>query len=526
MQHPSNRTQPDSGKPALLFKTASWIGLKQQVLHLAQFGGSIQVVWGAPGAGKSTFLQLLLKEPGAELVAYAVPESCSLETLFRALLQKLSLRPDPDMQVGQMIAVLRSYCQSLERSQTRAVVVLDDAHHLGSSELATVISILQGNVDSGFGLHLVLLAEPELLPRLDQLQLVDISIHDMPVPAFAPSELNALLAQYYHLRGEAPPSAERVQRLWTQSAGLPGVALQLDEQQSAKPAASASFGSINGWPVGHFAALLLLAMLLVWALLVRQPSEPAGPVITPVNLEPQPVIRSESGQRDESRDAAGLGARTPSAQRQALDELRLDPPESSAQDPAPVPQERPAGEEPLSDDSALAQRPDEAPLNLGAEFDGSLEEDVAERGLAEDSVAATDDQEVEPKREAEPAPQPAPATAPEPTSPTPQPSSPAEAWLSSSRSELAQLPAQGFVLQLMATTDLSAMHHFVTRQSNQEHLRGYTTLRNGQSLHILVEGFYADRESAAAAITNLPAEQRRAGPWPKQVSTVQREMQP
>lgn len=525
MQHPIDSSQPSANQPALLFKTASWIGLKQQVLHLAQFGGSIQVVWGEPGAGKSTFLQLLLNEPEAELVAYAVPEACSLEVLFQALLQKLGLRPDPSMQVGQMIAALRSYCQALERSQCRAVVVLDDAHRLGRSELATVISILQGNVDSGFGLHLVLLAEPELLARLDQLQLVDISVHDMPLPAFAPSELNALLAQHQQREGWAPLSAEQVQRLWTQSGGLPGVALELAKERTREPTQRPSFGSFKGWPVGHVAALALLVMLLGWALLVRQPAPPPESVSIPVTPEPRPVIRTDPIGGTEPR-AAIPGQLGREADR--LDPIIRDVPGRSQQDQAAGAGEQ-AATPPSLGDITVGEAAEQRLEGSGALFD---EESTSESDGDIDRPLDRGERaqpQPEPQPEREPEPQ-APAQTATPT-PTPAPAaaqarSPAEAWLAESRAELSRLPGQGYVLQLMATADLSAMHHFVTRQSNSEHLRGYTTLRNGQSLHILVEGFYADRESAAAAISNLPAEQRRAGPWPKQVTTVLREMQP
>lgn len=539
MQHPSNRTQPPIDKPALLFKTASWIGLKQQVLHLAQFGGSIQVVWGAPGAGKSTFLQLLVNEPDAELVDYRVPDRCSLEVLFRSLLQKLGLRPEPGMQVGQMIAAMRSYCQALERSQCRAVVVLDDAHRLGSSELATVISILQGNVDSGFGLHLVLLAEPELLARLDQLQLVDISVHDMPLPAFAPSELNALLAQYQQVEGWAPMTAEQVQRLWTQSGGLPGVALGLIAEQSSKTVGRSSFGSFKGWPLGHVAALALLVMLLGWALLVRQPAPTPESVVIPVTPEPRPVIRSEPLDADAEPRLAHPGG------------LQIDPGSIGPGGSADVNQadrgavvaarERPSSQRPLGE-ITIGQGVERSAVDPGADFDNdsvASGSNVDAGGIARDFEGQEDrrDRSIEsiqevPSSRAEvesampPAAAPAPTPAPAPAPRVAERRSPAEAWLADSRGKLSQLPGQGYVLQLMATADLSAMHHFVTRQPNTEHLRGYTTLRNGQSLHILVEGFYADRASAAAAISNLPAEQRRAGPWPKQVSTVKAEMRP
>ncbi len=76
-------------------------------------------------------------------------------------------------------------------------------------------------------------------------------------------------------------------------------------------------------------------------------------------------------------------------------------------------------------------------------------------------------------------------------------------------------------LQLLATADAAGPAQFAKRHAIPGPLASYTAVRDGKSLHILVQGDYADRASADAAIQRLPRAVRDGGPWPRSFASVQ-----
>ena len=97
--------------------------------------------------------------------------------------------------------------------------------------------------------------------------------------------------------------------------------------------------------------------------------------------------------------------------------------------------------------------------------------------------------------------------------------------LQKTEAELLDLPSNRYVLQLMATSERSALYQHIDRQPNSSNLKVYRGLRGGSRFYILVEGFYADRGAALAAVLNLPENQQKAKPWPKKLADIQREIQ-
>ena len=90
--------------------------------------------------------------------------------------------------------------------------------------------------------------------------------------------------------------------------------------------------------------------------------------------------------------------------------------------------------------------------------------------------------------------------------------------------QLLSYPPNAYVLQLMAASAEDKLAAFVASQPNKHNLLMYKTERDGKLLFILVEGFYADKASAEAAVANLPAQQRSGGPWPKKIEQIHQEV--
>lgn len=85
-------------------------------------------------------------------------------------------------------------------------------------------------------------------------------------------------------------------------------------------------------------------------------------------------------------------------------------------------------------------------------------------------------------------------------------------------------PPERYALQVMALGSADAAREFVGRQPNAGDLSVIKAQREGKILHIVIVGDYASHEQARLAISRLPSEQRRAGPWPRSFASIQADM--
>ncbi len=533
--------------PELLL-TPSWQILRQQILHLAQFGGGVQVICGPEGAGKSTFLAFLQKAADSDnFYSWQVPAHCDNATLFRQMLEALGLRPGAQAGAGELIYSLRNYAQSLERSRQRLVFAFDDAHHLGNPELAALISVLQGSSESGFGLHFILLALPGLAERIDELHLVDVSVQDMQLPPFSPAELNTVFSNTFLAAGEPLTlHGEALERVWVQSEGLPGRALDMaralktrPSDQSPTPPSSSGF-RFAGLPIWHMAAVGLLIVL--WALFFHDgdetPEDGGATAIegasgnqrrsVPIEIIENPRPGHAAAART---DATAASERTPggdaaveAALSEPLDNAATGTEASTASELAtsePAVSTGPAPTVPAPEPNSGPELNSSPELTPGAPPDNAV---VAGSDPAATAVAEPDAgiPIAEPVEES-PAPASKPATAAAAAAP-PAASADVKEFVEQGEKALLSLAPSGYVLQLMATTAENSLGEYVARQPNRQNLLVHSADRDGRRMYLLVEGFYADKDAALSAIDNLPAEQQAGRPWPKKVSVIHQEI--
>lgn len=519
------------GQGPELLLTPAWQILRQQILHLAQFGGSVQVICGESGAGKTTFLSMLESSAGDHnFYSWQVPRNCDNTMLFRHILQVLGLRPGDQAGAGELIYSLRNYAQNLERSRQRLIFAFDDAHNLGNSELAALISVLQGTSDAGFGLHFVLLSEPGLAERIDELHLVDVAVQDAQLPGFSPAELNTIFGNTY-LAHDEPLSlnGEALERVWVQSEGLPGRALDLARSLKISGTAPGEPGSrLMSLPIWHLGALTLLAIVLIWALAARDSDdEPrdeasAGKALISdeqMNIEEgrqsvpiEIVRRARPGQTEETSESidpvsteAGAGASPSSvdpgatgsgARAGAGSATDVETKSGGGQQSASV------GLPADADSSAISARID-AVLDQTTETPASGIDDAANVGANDSSGPAVSGGMKTGTEDASPA---------------------LQNLADLGEKALLTLIPSGFVLQIMATSTEDSLHSYIARQPNRSNLLVHRAYRDGKRMYLLVEGFYADKDAALAAVENLPQEQRDAQPWPKKVSVIHEEI--
>jgi DamX protein len=483
----------------------SWQGLRQQIVYLAQFGNSIQVIHADQGGGKTAFHRRLLAAGlGSTTVGVTVAKGAGLVVFFRDVLQEFGLRPDPRATLGELAVSLRGYVQTLHKERSRAVLLVDDAHHLADSELGALVSTLQGQADAGVGLHVVLFAEPGLAARIDALQVLDVAVHDAPLPVFSVAEMHQLLMARQGDVGHV--TTEQVQRIWYQSRGLPGAALKMLDHLPPQPPAAEKIMSLRGLPIGHIAALVILCAVLIWAFLVRQADEsPSNETLSPEFETAQPVVIP----------VEPVG-RTSMPQAPASGQVPAEPKETTQLLTSPDGDRASHGLRGSAILEAANINPD-----TGADLD---EARLDEAGEAVKVTLHDEAVEVLPAQTSAPAPELALGDVPKPELPPSKQNEITRTLAEKGAARLLSFPGNAYVLQLMAASAEDKLAAYVAEQPNKDNLHAYKTERGGKVLYILVEGYYADKASAQAAVLNLPPQQQKGGPWPKKIEQIHQEL--
>jgi hypothetical protein len=111
-----------------------------------------------------------------------------------------------------------------------------------------------------------------------------------------------------------------------------------------------------------------------------------------------------------------------------------------------------------------------------------------------------------------------------PTAENPSPPPPPAFDMESASAALQRLAPENYLIQLVATVDIAAMALYTEthRSAFQQQQVNVVQIQNkGRIWSVLLLGPYRSRESAKAAIAELPEAVKQNGPWIRQVSSVQ-----
>lgn len=542
----------------------SWRQLQRQIENLAQFGGAVQVITGAEGAGKSTFLEDLLQQASTQQgwEIWQVGDETWPGQALQKLLEALGLPVVAEQSVGESMVALRKYNQNLQRQKRRVVVAVDNADLLSDATLSGVVSVLQGGAEEGFGLHLVMFARESLADRLDALQLIDVSVYDFVLPCLSLQELTELLnGEYQDLstrEAVRPLSADALHDIWLESQGLPGVALTLAREAWALSMGDEKRFSLRGLPLVHILLVVVLISVLVWAIWMREKPSDTAPTITQettlqsINNKPLTIEMKQVNPGESAEPVKLPAADTVQSPQQALNNYTATqtiPAEGAPipQPAAPAPTTPPAEEvkpeapktapasapkpEPVAKPETLAKpepvketKPeppkDVKPLSKPAEVKTS---DTAKTEAASDTA--------KPSKPAKPAEEAAKASdAKAAVKPDEKPkmkqekTADAPVGIAASSKKLSKMDENAYVLQIMVTNSAKKVEDILAGAPNKKDLAAYKTQRDGKEVFIVVEGEYPNANAAAAAAKNLPSMQQSAKPWPKKVGLIHAEI--
>lgn len=482
---------------------ATWQGVMKQVLHLAEFSGGLQVIDGARGSGKTVFAHhmasALAEEVGCGVLA--LPPGLPTAQVFDCLLTSLGIDVQDGQSIGQSIISLRQFDANLKREQSRKILIIDDAHHFDDQALAALASVFQGSQDTEVGLALIFLAEPGMAQRLDALHLVDVEVRDCVLPPMGEEDIQQLLEEEFqaNAEGDFPFDEETVEAIHSESGGMPQDALRIASALWDQSQANKAVPIWKKLPVLHLVAIAALVLALLWGLISgfgredEKEASVAPPVQFIVNSSHVMSSSSSLGEFSVSSQASEASFST-GVESLEIDSLEVESLEVESSNAS------------LTDIEAVSS---------------SVVSSLAQSSVAKTAPKAPE----EPNRALEPK---------EPKSPSPAaiviepPKAESDPLLidglTDDEEALMKLPQRGFILQVLAANARESLERFVSEQPNRQNLRIYRSIRSGKSWFVVVEGYYADKDSAVAAISNLPNNQLKAGPWPKSIAAVKLEI--
>ncbi len=529
---------PFDEESAFFFTGAGRQDLLEHLLHHCQFGTSLLVVLGDLGSGKTTLCSVLagqLRGPEASELAdqqvCCIDAECSPSTgqimteLSKAFAQAAS-RPEADQHESQLQASLAI--------EPHRVLLIDNAQQLEESALET-LAYLAGNHDGGEEQwHIVLFGAPTMAERVTEEQLQEVLVHHLYLPLLSADEVRDYLdarleAVGYNEKLASPFDEVTLGKLWAESRGNIAALNDLARQWLIESVGQSEKARSRGLPLGHMLAVVLLVSILLLAFLYRdgdteveRVSEsvalPAAVQVPEANSErlsakPEVPVESlaenytiqESDGIEPEASPSALGSAT-YPDKKIGDKLPKPPIAEERVEPAPL-----ATAQNLESTSETAQNP---AISARGRVDEQMRSSTDSEETDARSLNASQSGDVTHKKQtlAKGAAEEAPVRS-------------REASLSEDEQRLLSISADYYTLQVLSAASKEGVERFVRDQENSQSLRIYATRRHGRNWYVVVAGEYPSSQAARTSITQLPVSQQNAGPWPRKLAEIQKEIQ-
>lgn len=509
-----------------LFTGAQRRELLDKLLHLVQFSDSLLGVTGTQGVGKTRAAHAFMDSlSDQDLLSYLpIDRDTNTQLILSAIVDDFGLDLHGEPIVENLAAALDLWLTLPATVPGQlACVVIDNAHLLASDTLERIAALLRRHPEQK-RLHFVLFGEAGLSLRLQQL-----SQQGLPVNHFtlAPLQL-AETVDYLNFRMEMADylgpeffNEAMVSGWWRQADGDLAFIHERAREQLTQSVITPSGAVVKARPLPllHIIAISALIAAAGVALLYLSDDAPESgskAVILPVPKGGVDLTKTETPTTPVLPSLGG-SVKVPAPQ-------------------APAPQSRP--QDPLQptqvEQSQLQPNQAQTQPSTPAVSEPSLPAVVEPAPLAaEPVVTASEPVTVAPApapvREAPIAPAPAPvvaAPAAKPqVAPAPPPAPAAQAASTSAdERKILGWPAANYTIQLLGVSNEKAARDYIASQSNRADLLLFRTLHYGKPWFVVVTGQYPSSAAARAAIAGLPAAQRDAGPWPRELRAIQTEI--
>jgi DamX protein len=497
-----------------------------QLLHLCQFSNNLLVITGEQGVGKTRIAHAMADslEEQDQLCFLALSPGQTLEQLLVAIAESFNIEIPSPVTVESLLSELENFIDSNSgdeeaESEGLILIIIDNAEHLDSQSMAVLASLIENRTHPNPA-HIVLVGEPRLISKLNGVESESLHVSDFHLPAFNLSEtvdyLNFRMEMADYLGPEIFSEAV-VDPWWRQARGQLSIVHEFAQDkllQSVIPPKEPRRSSLPLFHILAIPAVIAVAGVFYLYLDDEQPeknmttqivtSAPASLVqsstasspqlsLTSTQTPVQPVLQSlpDSSATDVSSDNSDTSEFTANDRLAVTNDPLVQDTASTGIDIKPIA---------LDQANNSRELPDKSLPNI--DVTSSIPEETVKN-----NPPAASTQNV--SRLAEPKPA--------------KSVDPSDEYTQHEQKILAWSPSQ-FTIQLLGVSSLKSAQEFVSSQANKSELLIFKTKRSGKDWYVVVTGHYPSNAQARAAIGSLPAQQRDAGPWPRQIQVIQKEI--
>ncbi len=510
-----------------LFTGAGRRQLLDQLLHLCQFSNSVLTVLGEDGVGKTRIAHAFMDSLSDQdkICFLSVRSGQSLDQILLSIIQTFGINAGNEPSTENLLASLEAFIaeEAVTDDEGLAVVVLDNAHLLDDQTLSVVTALLN-NFPQQNRLHLALFGEPPLMRRLERLSPETLLINDLYLQPLGLLEtvdyLNFRMEMADYL-GPEIFTESLVDPWWRQTQGQLSVLHELAQERLLETVTPSSPSGRRPLPIVHIVALsLLIAIVGVVFLYMGDDEQPAA--ANSVQIAANPVATATSAASTTESASTALSS-TDTPVKPLLQSLPqpLQPNQQVQSQPQPaqpvVDAGTPSSDLPKEEVVPLAQLP-----SVPAQPAQPLPEPIA----VEQAKPVTPPPTARPSTQPIAQPTEVRVAKAEPEVVKPAVKSVSTAAIAGSAQERAILswkPTE-YTIQLLGVSTEKAARDFVAAQANKKDLLVFKSKRQGRDWFVVITGRYANSAQARQAIVNLPAAQRDAGPWQRDIKTIQNEI--
>ncbi len=482
-----------------------------QLLHLSQFSNNLLVVLGEYGVGKTRIAQALIDSlDDADDICFLEGQiTSSFDSLFKNIIEQFELSD------AQEFADFT--CRQSENDGL-AVLIVDNAHHLTDAVLVELIGLIQSGAESR--VHLVLFAEPHLLPRLEHLDIPEVTLSDFHLEKFSLSETVDYLNFRMELADYLGPeifTEPTVEPWWRTSRGQ---LLRLHEYAQDKLLASVSTPqnfdrNKKGSPVIYIVGASVLGAALFMGYMYWG----ARPVVTQL---PRVTESTASKTTETSNPLVASTSQEPVMLHEGVNSVQAlgsDPAEKSvnsemASSVTSMESTRVPVQEKISTVPIVKQNTVPLVQTNAVQLELSTKPAQSNNIVAAKEIKKLD------------APQPAinVVTKVARSREDKIKNTSGGSGYSEQEKNILSWSESEFTLQVVGLSSEKAVHDYMTEQPNKKDLLVFKSSRQGKDWFVVITGRYPSSAGARVAAQLLPESQRKAAPWSRDLKTIQREI--